>query len=1262
MSSHQGKWGSDVVRLMAIASMAGVILRIHQRARATLVAGCCLAACGFGPAVALGATDLMGSPPVAKFVPNIGTPPSSLDISQDETSMIYVANASGVLTFDGDLWHLTPMPNGDVVSALRFDGVSKMYVGGHNQFGYLQRDNTGQPQFHDLTPVFANQLKDGSFGGIYLIRVTQQGVFFEGTTYIFQYLPATNEGRVWTHAGRLGAMEEIKGQLVLQFRGEGLRSFNGSNWLPMPGSGGINTLTNSLLPMPDGGILSMSADGQWREFVDGHTIDYKMPDGFPSSSEFNSARVLTDGTFAFASISGAIWIYNPKTAEFRSMQVAEGPIIEMRKSRDGGILALTDLAVYHVGWPNDWTSVGLANGISGAIHRLRAWGDRWIALSNNGVYTSIKSEKAGLQFERLKYTDYDGFDLMVADQHHAYVAENFKLLWVDETHVLQTLGRPDLYPRILVRSASHPDQMYVGTDDGLALFDMTPSGGTFRIDRGPKEETVRDLVELSATQVLMGTARDGVRLVTLDADRTKLLEDRLLDKNDGISYGQIALASVSKLADGSVIASTAAGLFRFENNHFVPWQADGLALPAGVAPVLSFAVGPTGEWAFGGQHVFHHPVSGAWHAEQVENVVSGFIESIAFEGDRVTLFGCANTILRHDVTGAPSPAAAPAVELRTVDEIGPESQGGQRFSLDPSENLHVPDDFNIAFHFALPDFSSNANTLYQARLRGRDTSFSNWQVPTTYRYRHLPAGEYTFQAAARDRLGRVTETKPFHFVVLAPWYASLTARIAWAILALAAMVLLIYFAISWRTRALTRQRISLEREVSDRTHELVRANNRLNELAHRDILTGLANRALFESRLQQACARAQRHAGRFAVLFVDLDQFKTINDSLGHEAGDRLLQEVSKRLQGRLRTEDTLARWGGDEFMVLVEELDTAAGVTSVAQSLLEAASAPIKLPTGAIAALSTSVGVSIYPDDSTNVYELIRNADTAMYSAKQRGGNQWCFYASEMTVVARERLEVLAGLRLAVAQNDFVLHYQPLADIAGGEIVGVEALIRWRRDADKLVLPESFIGVAESTDLISIIGAWVIQTACEEAQEWLAADPDFSLAINISPRQLRSSELVHTVEAALKQFGINPGQLILEVTESSIAAVGEDASQIVTELKGLGVRVALDDFGTGQSALASLKRFDFDILKIDRSFIRDTPEDRDDMEIAATIVAMGHTLGLLVVAEGVETEAQLAFLRNCRCDHYQGFLLSEPIPADAMSRVLEASSQKVDA
>ncbi len=1229
--------------------------RLRTFAAALVLAA--LAALGLDPA---SAADLLGSPPVSKFVPNIGTPPSSLDLAQDDSLMIYVANASGVLTFDGELWHLVPLPNGDVVSALRWDGASRMYVGGHNLFGYLERDANGALQFHDLTPIFLAQLNGEEFNGIYLIRVTDDGVFFEGTKHVFQYVPKTGRGQVWMHPGRLGEMDIIKGELWLQFRGEGLRRFHDGAWVPIPGSEGISTLTNAFLPLPDGGVLSMSADGVWREFVDGHVINYKMPKGFPNPAELNSGKLLADGTLAFASISGALWLYKPASGEFRSMQVAEGPIVEMRVALDGGILAVTDLAVYHVGWPNDWTSIGQSNGISGAVHRIMRWGGRWMALSSTGVYASTATAKNSALFTHLNYTDYDGYDLLPADDHHAYLAENFRLLWVDDTHVVKTLGRADLYPRVLLRSRLHPDQMYVGTEYGLALFDLTPGGGQFRIDRGSLEETVKDVVELADGRVLIGTARSGVRLVTFDAERRHIVENKLLDSPEGISYGQIAHASVSQLSDGSVMASTETGLYRYTNDRFEHAAFDGLTLPpAGNDPVLRFASGPSGEWAFGAQEIYHHQSNGPWRAEHVNSILNGYIESIAFDGNNVTLFGCANTILRNDTAATPSAPDAPSVQLRSVEEIGPESEG-QRFSLEPADDLRVPDDFSIAFHFALPDYASSGSTLYQARLKGRDPSFSGWQTSNVYRYRHLPAGEYTFQAAARDRLGQVTETKPFHFLVLAPWYATLAARIVWAVLVLAAIALLIYFTITWRTRALTRQRIALEREVSDRTHELVRANNRLNELAHRDILTGLANRALFESRLQQACARAQRHAGRFAVLFVDLDQFKTINDSLGHEAGDRLLQEVSARLQSRLRVEDTLARWGGDEFMVLVEELDTAASVTNVAQSLLEAASAPIKLPNGTIAALSTSVGVSIYPDDSTNVYELIRNADTAMYSAKQRGGNQWCFYASEMTVVARERLEVLAGLRLAVAQNEFVLHYQPIADIASGVIVGVEALIRWRRDGNLLVLPETFISVAESTDMISIIGAWVIQTACEQARQWMANDPDFSLAINISPRQLRSQELVRTVEAALSQYQISPDQLTLEVTESSIAAVGENASQIVNELKALGVRVALDDFGTGQSALASLKRFDFDILKIDRSFIRDTPTDRDDMEISATIVGMGHTLGLVVIAEGVETEEQLAFLRECKCDRYQGFYLSEAVPAQELNQMLEDLRQQV--
>lgn len=445
--------------------------------------------------------------------------------------------------------------------------------------------------------------------------------------------------------------------------------------------------------------------------------------------------------------------------------------------------------------------------------------------------------------------------------------------------------------------------------------------------------------------------------------------------------------------------------------------------------------------------------------------------------------------------------------------------------------------------------------------------------------------------------------------------------------------------------------VAVEGIISDVTAQKS-TQERYEFLALHDALTGLANRSLFERRLEQAWARAQRHQLCFAVLFIDLDQFKAINDGLGHAAGDRLLQEMATRLSGQLRREDTLARWGGDEFTALVEDLHSGEDALVVAQALLEAACTPFGKDDEQGIAVTASIGVSIFPDDTRLTAELIRNADTAMYAAKNRGGNQACFYSATMTEQARERLGIRNGLRRALERQELTLHYQPLVD-GMGDIIGAEALLRWPQGPGENLRPDVFIPIAESSGLISPIGAWALETACRQAVRWLQTHPQFTMAVNVSPRQLRQREFVEQVVGALQRSALPSAQLILEITESSIVDAGELGAELIRDLKSLGVQIAIDDFGTGLSSLASLKRYAVDVLKIDRSFVRDIPGDRGDMEIASTIVAMARNLGLCVTAEGVETPEQLDFLRERGCHHYQGFLFCPPVPPDTLSALL---------
>jgi diguanylate cyclase (GGDEF)-like protein/PAS domain S-box-containing protein len=422
----------------------------------------------------------------------------------------------------------------------------------------------------------------------------------------------------------------------------------------------------------------------------------------------------------------------------------------------------------------------------------------------------------------------------------------------------------------------------------------------------------------------------------------------------------------------------------------------------------------------------------------------------------------------------------------------------------------------------------------------------------------------------------------------------------------------------------------------------------LEHMAHHDPLTGLPNRALFQSRLAHAVNLAHRHRQRLALLFMDLDGFKNVNDSLGHPVGDELLQAIARRLTENLRAVDTLARLGGDEFVVLMEDIEESKEAAVVAQNLLDLLRQPFQL-SGHEVFSGASIGISLYPDDAGDIPQLVSNADAALYQAKSQGRDTYRFYTEALTRLANERLRLESSLRGALERDELVLRYQPLASTHDNRLIGVEALVYWLNPEGELVPPDQFIPLAEETGLIRPIGEWVLLEACAYCQAALAEGlAPITLSVNLSPRQLEQRDLIDRLHQTLKQTGFPAHLLELEFTEGAIMARGEQATETIDDLKQLGVRLAIDDFGTGYSSLAYLKRFAVDKLKIDRSFMRDIPADINDMEIAATIISMAKNLKLQVVAEGVETEEQLAFLQIHDCDAYQGYLYSRPLSADA--------------
>ena len=444
--------------------------------------------------------------------------------------------------------------------------------------------------------------------------------------------------------------------------------------------------------------------------------------------------------------------------------------------------------------------------------------------------------------------------------------------------------------------------------------------------------------------------------------------------------------------------------------------------------------------------------------------------------------------------------------------------------------------------------------------------------------------------------------------------------------------------------------VAITEDISERKQ----TEKTIRHLAFHDALTGLPNRRLFRDRLNQVAVAGERSKTTFALVLLDLDHFKTVNDTLGHGAGDELLQIIGERLKDSIRSGDTLARMGGDEFALLAVDVLHLDDVARLARKMLDALLPPVNVR-GHDIYLTTSIGITLYPADSNDVDVLIKNADIALYRAKELGRNNFQFFTRDMNSAMLHRLNLENSMRQAIERQEFMLHYQPQVDLASGAIHCVEALIRWQHPELGLVPPSQFIPLAEETGMIGLIGEWVLRTACMQGKAWESAGLAIRVAVNLSARQFREGDLAEKITAILRDTGLTPSLLEVEMTEGVLMQDTAQASATLDALHHMGLQISIDDFGTGYSSLSYLKRLPIDILKIDQSFVRDIHTDPDDRAIVTAVIALAHSLKLKVVAEGVETEDQLAFLRERACDFMQGYLFSRPIPADDVTQLLRS-------
>jgi diguanylate cyclase (GGDEF)-like protein len=460
----------------------------------------------------------------------------------------------------------------------------------------------------------------------------------------------------------------------------------------------------------------------------------------------------------------------------------------------------------------------------------------------------------------------------------------------------------------------------------------------------------------------------------------------------------------------------------------------------------------------------------------------------------------------------------------------------------------------------------------------------------------------------------------------------------------------------WQNERIVRRQVeTLEQAVVVRTENLETANKQLRHLATHDALTGLPNRVLMDDRISQSIVLAERQQQTFAVMLLDLDRFKLVNDSLGHRAGDELLREVAQRLKSVVRDIDTVVRLGGDEFVVIITPSPERDAAQRAAARIIETMHAPVRVA-GVEIHTSPSIGIAFYPDDAASAENLVAHADAAMYSAKQKGRNNFQCFMPGMVTTTQDKVRLESDMRVALEQKQFEVHYQPKVNTATGLMHGAEALLRWTHPVRGPIPPAEFIPVAEECGLIGTIGAWVMREACRQARAWQRAGlPPLRVAVNLSPSQFRQGNIVSMIRDALDEAGLEPRFLEVELTETTVMTDPEESIAILERLSQMGVLVSVDDFGTGYSSMSYLRRFPIDKLKIDRSFINEVMSRPDDASIVRAIVSLAHSLRLKVVAEGVESPAQLDFLKTIGCDQYQGYHYSKALPPSQFEALVRA-------
>jgi diguanylate cyclase (GGDEF)-like protein len=928
-------------------------------------------------------------PAVVALRPNIDIFPQNFAIAQDSQARIYVGNSEGVLLFDGERWRLIPLPRNEIVRSLAAAG-DRIYVGSYDLFGYLEPDNTGQPIFHDLSRLFTTQSQNATFSDIWDILVTPQGVFFKGLKHVFLWDPKSGRTDSWQHAGRFGAIVSYQDEILLQFRGEGLRVYREGGWQILPGTSSLQKLIVELLPLPDGGLLTLSRDGSYQRVGLDAVTPMSVNPLLPPSSTFSDGAALSDGTLVLCNDQGEIYLYDPVLDSVTKVKLESGYLSAVIASPDGQIFVVGDGVVYSLQWPSRWSFTGSDTGLAGSLVGARKDADSVYVLSSNGVYHKPDSVS---QFTKLDWSDREIWDISFPAPGSAIVAEAAALKIIEGDRV-STLAGAELYPRVLLPSRYQPDRIYMGLDDGIAVLQKVGDVWSLLYRHTSMGDLqVNSLVELEDNRLLVGSERAGVLELTLSSGAPFVMQVRDFVDDPVLAYGKARDASVSRLVDDEVMVSTEDGFFRFSIGvqPFTRSDLDGLADLRPANSHLVLAASPQGDrWAYAYNRIFRQPVGGEWRREMVNAMKYGGINDLLLTASGQAIFVANEALMSFDASVGRVKSVMPQL---LITEVESRLVSGQleRLPLAPQIPVTLGQDNWIAFKFALVDYQNPSMLRYQYRLSPVSSSFSDWTESSHVTYFALEPEHYELSVRAQDGHGQTSNMVTYSFDVAPAWYATTVARVLALFLLLALVYGLTLMAARIRLGRLKADNLRLEIMVQERTRDLESANRQLETMAHLDGLTEIPNRRRLDEYLTEVWRQCAVRNRVMAVLILDVDHFKAYNDVHGHVAGDELLKSLAVLLSHSLRrAEDLVARYGGEEFLVVLPGADASAALV-VAESMREnVLVSPLQI--------TVSIGVAVVlptasHDLEVSLNELVEQADAALYQAKNSGRDQVRLY-----------------------------------------------------------------------------------------------------------------------------------------------------------------------------------------------------------------------------------------------------------------------------